>query len=138
MSVKRIAKNSAVLFLLRFLQYGFTALFSIYAARLLGTTGFGKFSFAFSYTTFFLVFADFGLSTLINQKVSRYRDATNKLFRESLVVDTSIRSHGWSDQSTWLHQGHQMDRLSSWPLDFGSLVYCFFCRCISRLGEDGV
>ena len=81
MSVKRIAKNSAVLFLLRFLQYGFTALFSIYAARLLGTTGFGKFSFAFSYTTFFLVFADFGLSTLINQKVSRYRDATNKLWQ---------------------------------------------------------
>jgi O-antigen/teichoic acid export membrane protein len=78
MLAQRIAKNSAALFVSRTLQMAFTALFSIYAARMLGTTDFGKWAFALAYTTFFLVFADFGLSIVVNQRVARCRESNPK------------------------------------------------------------
>jgi len=53
--VQRIAKNSTILLLARIFQVGFTTLFSIYVARLLGAAAFGKWAFALAFTTFFLI-----------------------------------------------------------------------------------
>jgi O-antigen/teichoic acid export membrane protein len=88
MMVKRIAKNSIVLLMVRILQVGFMAVFSIYAARLLGVADFGKWAFALAYTAFFLVFADFGLSTFVNQRTSRSRAESDS--RIGVLVGNSL------------------------------------------------
>jgi O-antigen/teichoic acid export membrane protein len=86
--VQRIAKNSAILLSARIVQIGFTTLFSIYVARSLGATEFGKWAFALAFTTFFLVFADFGLSTSANQKVARCRENGDNSIAQ--LVGTSL------------------------------------------------
>lgn len=88
-TVKLVAKNSLTLFLLRIFQFSFSAVLSIYTARLLGTVGFGKFTFALSFTTFFLVFADFGLSIFAIREVSRLRGESSERI-ETLVGNSLL------------------------------------------------
>ena len=43
----------------------------IYVARILGTTEFGKFTFALSFVSMFVVLSDFGLSDIATREFSR-------------------------------------------------------------------
>ncbi len=47
------------------------AILIIYAARILGTSGYGVFSYALSVAAFFTVFSDIGLSSLLTREASR-------------------------------------------------------------------
>jgi len=46
----------------------------IYVARILGVTGYGKFTFALSFVTLFVVFSDFGLHTITTRELSGARE----------------------------------------------------------------
>jgi len=43
----------------------------IYVARILGATEYGKFTFALAFVSLFIVFADLGLSTIVNREFAR-------------------------------------------------------------------
>lgn len=46
----------------------------IYVARILGATEYGKFTFALAFVTLFVVFSDFGLSSIVTRELSREKE----------------------------------------------------------------
>ncbi|GAH46212.1 unnamed protein product [marine sediment metagenome] len=58
----------------------------IYIARYLGEVGFGKYSFAVSFTALFIIFADLGLSNLIIRELARNKELTNEYLTNVSVI----------------------------------------------------
>ena len=77
-TTRRIAKNTASLMVADTVSKGLLFLLIILIARNLGDVIFGKYSFAFAFTSLFAVFADFGLSTLTIREVARNREYASK------------------------------------------------------------
>ena len=77
-TARRIAKNTASLMVADAVSKGLLFLLIILIARNLGDITFGKYSFAFAFTSLFAVFADFGLSTLTIREVARNREYASK------------------------------------------------------------
>jgi O-antigen/teichoic acid export membrane protein len=68
----------------------------IYAARVLGTEGYGIFSYALSVAAFFAIFADIGLTGLLTREAAKKPErlseyvSTVALFKLALVVATAV------------------------------------------------
>lgn len=77
-TARRIAKNTASLMVADAVSKGLLFLLIILIARNLGDVTFGKYSFAFAFTSLFAVFADFGLSTLTIREIARNREYAGK------------------------------------------------------------
>ena len=58
----------------------------VFAARLLGDEDYGKFSFALSFTSLFLIFADMGIHQLIVREVARKPGDVTRFFANALVI----------------------------------------------------
>ncbi len=46
----------------------------IYAARILGAEGYGKFTFAIAFSSLLMIFSDFGLSAIVNREFAREKE----------------------------------------------------------------
>ena len=77
-SVKRIAKNTGILFVSNIVSKLFGFVYIIYMARYLGAEGFGILSFALAFTGMFGVFADLGLQPLTIREIARNTELTGK------------------------------------------------------------
>ena len=77
-AVQRIAKNVGVLGISQVITSTLGFILLIYAARYLGEVGFGKYSFALSFTALFVIFADLGISNLIIREIARNKELTNE------------------------------------------------------------
>ncbi|MBA7560545.1 hypothetical protein ES708_02171 [subsurface metagenome] len=85
-TVKRIAKNTIVLGISQIITSILGFFLLIYIARYLGEVGFGKYSFAISFTSLFIIFADLGLSNLVIRELARNRKLTNKYLTNISVI----------------------------------------------------
>ena len=85
-TIQRIAKNTGVLGISQVITsiLGFVVL--IYIARYLGEVGFGKYSFAISFTALFIIFADLGISNLIIRELARNKELTNEYLTNVSVI----------------------------------------------------
>lgn len=85
-TIQRIAKNTGVLGISQVITsiLGFVVL--IYIARYLGEVGFGKYSFAVSFTALFIIFADLGISNLIIRELARNKELTNEYLTNVSVI----------------------------------------------------
>jgi len=79
-TIKRVAKNTGMLFFADVMSKILSFLFVMYAARYLGATGFGILSFALAFTGMFGIFADLGLQKLVIRDVARDKSLANKYF----------------------------------------------------------
>lgn len=70
-TIKRIAKNSSVLFIGQIVGSILSLILGIFIARKVGDANYGKYSFAIAFTTFFTIFSDLGYSTLLVREVSK-------------------------------------------------------------------
>ncbi|AEH07269.1 flippase [Methanothermococcus okinawensis] len=77
-SVKRIAKNTGILFVSNIISKLFGFVYTIYMARYLGAQGFGILSFALAFTGMFGVLADMGLQPLTVREVARNTELSGK------------------------------------------------------------
>lgn len=73
-----VIKNTFWAFLAEGVKKGILLLLSILIARHLGVSGYGKFSFALSFTMLFSVFADLGLNMLATREIAREPDRARK------------------------------------------------------------
>lgn len=73
-----IAKNTFWLFLSEFASRIFRGLLVIYAARILGTRGWGIFSYAITLTAFFTIFSDFGLGAFLTREATKDSELRDK------------------------------------------------------------
>ncbi|MBP2046145.1 flippase [Methanobacterium aggregans] len=84
-AIRRIAKNTGVLFIAQIITYVLGFFITMYTARYLGAGGFGVLSLALSITGILGVFSDLGLSTLMVRDVARDKFLTGKY-----VVNLSV------------------------------------------------
>ncbi|MBE0525080.1 MAG: flippase [Methanosarcinales archaeon] len=62
----------------------------IYIARILGDSGFGKYSFAFAFTSLFLLFLDPGIHSLTIRDIARKKDLAGKYMSNILIMKTFL------------------------------------------------
>ncbi len=88
---KSITKNVGFLYIGEIISQVLSFFLVITLARYLGDTGLGKYSFAFSFVTIFLIIADLGLPTLITKEISRNKKLTEvyltKTFTLKLILN---------------------------------------------------
>lgn len=58
----------------------------IYAARILGASGYGVFSYALSLASFFVIFSDIGISQLLTREVAKHPDKARAYISTSLAI----------------------------------------------------
>ncbi|MBA7555896.1 hypothetical protein ES705_48588 [subsurface metagenome] len=73
-TIQRIAKNTAALAISNVITSILGFFLLIYLARHLGEVGFGKYSFALSFTTLFVVFANPGINNYIIRELARNKN----------------------------------------------------------------
>ncbi len=76
-TVKRIFKNSGVLFIAQIINYVLAFFYTIYMAQYLEVAGFGIFTFGIAVTTIIGLAADLGLSILAVREISRDKSITS-------------------------------------------------------------
>ena len=86
----RWAKNSIFYFTSQILAKGLFFLTTVYLARLLGASEYGKFAFAFGFVTLFSVITKFGLDLLTSRDVGENRQLAAEYFRASIVLRTVL------------------------------------------------
>ncbi|MDD4247590.1 MAG: flippase [Methanosarcina sp.] len=77
-NIKRIAKNTFYLTLAETITKFILFILTIYIARYLKDVGFGKFSFAFAFSSFFAIVSDFGLNTLATREIAKNKSMVAK------------------------------------------------------------
>jgi len=85
-TIQRIAKNIGVLAISQVITSIFGFFLLIYIARYLGEVGFGKYSFALSFTVLFVVFSDIGISNLIVREIARNKELTNEYLTNISII----------------------------------------------------
>lgn len=85
-TVRRIAKNTGVLFLSQVISYLLGFFYMMYTARYLQAEGFGILSFAIAFTGIFGVLADFGFGRLIVREVARDKSLASKYLANISVM----------------------------------------------------
>jgi O-antigen/teichoic acid export membrane protein len=85
-AVRRIVKNTTVLFISQIITYIIGFFIAIYMANYLGPLGFGIIQTALALTAIFGVFTDLGLGTLTVREVSRDKSLTKKYVANTTVM----------------------------------------------------
>lgn len=85
-TVRRIMKNTGILFLADFISKIFMFFFVMYTARYLGAEGFGILSFALAFTRLFGVFVNLGLPQLTIREVARNKLLASKYLGNVLAM----------------------------------------------------
>jgi O-antigen/teichoic acid export membrane protein len=117
-TVKTIAKNTGVLGISQVITaiLGFALL--IYIARYLGEAGFGKYSFAVSFTALFVIVADLGISNLIIRELARNKELTNEYLTNVSLIKLLLSFLAFGFIALTIH-------LMNYPQDTTYAVYLF-------------
>ena len=85
-TVQTIAKNTGVLAISHVITSILGFFLLIYLARYLGEVGYGKYSFALSFTTLFVIFANLGMNNYIIRELARNKNLTNEYLTNVSVI----------------------------------------------------
>ena len=86
MSVRRISKNIAALTTAELISKVLQLVLFVYAARILSKADFGKFSFALAFSMIIIIFADFGINTLLVREIARKKELVTKYFINAFLA----------------------------------------------------
>jgi len=84
--VRKIAKNTTMLFISQIITYIMGFFITMYSARYLGAEGFGIISLALAITGILVVFTDLGLGTLTVREVARDKSLVDKYTSNVAVI----------------------------------------------------
>ncbi len=85
-TAKTIVKNAGFLVGSDIVSKVLSLFFLVYIARILGDTGFGKYSFAFSFVAMFTLFSDLGVMPLLIREISRDKKKIDYYLYNSLTL----------------------------------------------------
>ncbi len=83
---KKIAYNTIVQVIGKFIMTGFSLVLVIYLTRYLGTFGFGEYNTILAFLGFFAIFVDFGLYTIAVREISQKKIAIDKIVGNLLTI----------------------------------------------------
>jgi len=89
-TVRRIAKNTAVLVIADIVSKISNFLFVMYIARYLGVNEFGILSFSIAFTGLFAIFSDMGLGTLMVREIARNKSLMNEYLNNVTIIKTIL------------------------------------------------
>src|SRR3989344_6149792 len=89
-TTRKIAKNTFWLFGGQIIGRLLRAVIIIYAARILGASSWGAFSYALSLAAFLIIFSDFGLNALLTRESVKSPELRQKYLSTALVIKTSM------------------------------------------------
>ncbi|MEK6949924.1 MAG: flippase, partial [Nanoarchaeota archaeon] len=89
-TIKRIAKNTGIVFIGNNITKIFSFVLTIFLARYLGDKGFGVLSFAIAFTGLFAIVADMGLQRLAIREIARDREKAGKYVGNSLILKFAL------------------------------------------------
>lgn len=87
---RKVLKNFLSLSVAEVISRILGALLSLFVARYLGVNPFAQLTFALAFTSYFNIFADFGLTTLGVREIAKDKTITNSLGTSILAAQTSI------------------------------------------------
>lgn len=85
-----ILKNTFWLTVANVVGRGIRAILVIYAARVLGSEGYGVFSYALAFAAFFVSFSDIGINGLLNRNLSQDTDNKQKIIATSFFIKIAL------------------------------------------------
>lgn len=85
-TVQRIAKNMGMSGISQIIVSIFSFILMIYIARYFGEAEFGVYSFAFSFSALFVVFADIGISQFIVRDIARNKKLTSEYLTNASLI----------------------------------------------------
>ena len=85
-TIQTIAKNTGVLAISQVITSIVGFILLIYIARYLGEVGFGKYSFAVSFTALFTIFANLGINQFIIREIARNKELTNEYLTNVSII----------------------------------------------------
>jgi O-antigen/teichoic acid export membrane protein len=85
-SIQRIAKNIGFSGISQGMVSILSFIFLIYIARYLGEAQYGNYSFAISFTSLFIIFADIGISQLIIREIARDKEITSEYVTNVSII----------------------------------------------------
>lgn len=85
-SAQKIISNSTILLSTQIIGRAIRIFLVIFSARLLGDENYGKFTFALSFTTLFLIFSDMGLHQLMVREISRNQKEVTSYLSNGLII----------------------------------------------------
>jgi len=102
--VQRIVKNIGVMGIAQILMALLSFALIIYLARFLGEADFGKYNFAFSFTSLFVIFADLGVNSLLVREIARKKDFSEQYVNNAILLKLplSILTFMGIVLTTWL------------------------------------
>lgn len=89
-TARRVAKNTAVLLISQAIGKILHFILVIFVARYLGDVGFGKYSFAISFTMLFSVLVDMGLNILITREIARDKSKAGTYLGNALITKSIL------------------------------------------------
>lgn len=81
-----VAQNTTFLTAASILQKAVSFVYFIVVARIIGVENTGQYFFAITFTTIFVVFADFGFAAVLTREASRYPENTEKFLNTTMVT----------------------------------------------------
>jgi len=85
-AIRRLAKNTGMLFVAQIITYVLGFLYLMYTARYLGPDAYGILSFALAFTLIFGIISDLGLSQFIVREISRNKSLASKYLGNAIVL----------------------------------------------------
>jgi len=85
-TVKRIAKNTLLLFIAQAIGILLSIVLVIFLARFLFSEGYGRYSFVFSFIAIFAIFIDFGFNTLLTREIARNKNKLREYFNNAVSI----------------------------------------------------
>ncbi len=83
---KTIVRNATALMTSQIITWGFAIVLTIFLSRYLGASGIGKIHLANSIWAIMVIFASFGMDTLLTKEIARNPDKLNELFGTGIVI----------------------------------------------------
>lgn len=88
--VQKIIKNTSLLILMQIVTMLLSLVFTAYLARYLGVDNFGKYSFALSFTSLFVIIVDLGFNQLTTREISRDPKLLKKYMNNIIPIKITL------------------------------------------------
>ena len=95
-TVRTFAKNSVMIITSHVITKILSLIFVAFAARYLGTKGFGQYSFIFALMSFFVVMTALGLDTLLVREIAKDKSQINSILINSIYLKLFLILLSWA------------------------------------------
>ena len=81
-----IVKNTIIQIVSKVITLVLTIVVTTHITRYLGPEGYGKYTFIFTYLSFFIIFSDFGINSILVREISKEKNNADTLIGNAIII----------------------------------------------------